>query len=72
MKDYPAELYAKEMERLGIDLSWKSSEIEGNTYTLLETVNLLKDKIEAKGKKREEEGQDRGQGQKARRGDHAP
>lgn len=42
------------MERLGIDLSWKSSEIEGNTYTLLETVNLLKDKIEAKGKKREE------------------
>ena len=54
IKDYPAELYAKEMERLGIDLSWKSSEIEGNTYTLLETVNLLKDKIEAKGKKREE------------------
>ncbi len=54
MKDYPQELYAKEMERLGIDLSWKSSEIEGNTYTLLETVNLLKDKIEAKGKKREE------------------
>ena len=53
-KDYPRELYAKEMERLGIDLSWKSSEIEGNTYTLLETVNLLKDKIEAKGKKREE------------------
>ena len=24
MKDYPQELYAKEMERLGIDLSWKS------------------------------------------------
>ena len=46
--------YNKEMERLGIDLSWKSSEIEGNTYTLLETVNLLKDKIEAKGKRREE------------------
>lgn len=54
MKEYPSELYEKEMERLGIDLSWKSSEIEGNTYTLLETVNLLKDKIEAKGKKREE------------------
>jgi len=53
-REYPRELYAKEMERLGIDLSWKSSEIEGNTYTLLETVNLLKDKIEAKGKKREE------------------
>jgi len=54
IKDYPHELYVKEMERLGIDLSWKSSEIEGNTYTLLETVNLLKDKIEATGKKREE------------------
>lgn len=54
IKDYPRESFAKEMERLGIDLSWKSSEIEGNTYTLLETVNLLKDKVEAKGKKREE------------------
>ena len=54
MKDMPREIYLKEMERLGIDLSWKSSEIEGNTYTLLETVNLLKDKIEATGKKREE------------------
>ena len=54
MKDMPRAIYLKEMERLGIDLSWKSSEIEGNTYTLLETVNLLKDKIEAKGKKREE------------------
>ena len=36
----------KEMERLGIDLSWKSSQIEGNTYSLLETeklqVHLLK------------------------------
>jgi len=53
-KNYPRELYVKEMERLGIDLSWKSSEIEGNTYTLLETVNLLKDKIEAKGKRRED------------------
>lgn len=54
MSNYPQELYAKEMERLGIDLSWKSSEIEGNTYTLLETVNLLKDKVAAEGKKREE------------------
>ena len=54
MRDYPKELYLKEMERLGIDLSWKSSEIEGNTYTLLETVNLLKDQIEAKGRSPEE------------------
>ena len=28
--------YRKEMERLGVDLSWKSSQIEGNTYSLLE------------------------------------
>ena len=54
MRDMPPTGYRREMERLGIDLSWKSSEIEGNTYTLLETVNLLKDSIEAKGKKREE------------------
>ena len=54
MRDMPPSGYRREMERLGIDLSWKSSEIEGNTYTLLETVNLLKDSIEAKGKKREE------------------
>ena len=36
--------YRKEMERLGIDLSWKSSQIEGNTYSLLETERLLKEK----------------------------
>lgn len=46
--------YDKEMERLGIDLSWKSSQIEGNTYTLLETERLLKERQEAKGKSREE------------------
>ena len=46
--------YDKEMERLGIDLSWKSSQIEGNTYSLLETERLLKEKQEAKGKSHEE------------------
>lgn len=35
--------YYKEMERLGIDLSWKSSQIEGNTYSLLETERLLRE-----------------------------
>lgn len=35
--------YRKEMERLGIDLSWKSSQIEGNTYSLLETERLLRE-----------------------------
>ena len=46
--------YHKEMERLGVDLSWKSSQIEGNTYSLLETERLLKDKQTASGKTKEE------------------
>lgn len=46
--------YQKEMERLGIDLSWKSSQIEGNTYSLLETERLLKEKETAAGKTKEE------------------
>ena len=44
----------KEMERLGIDLSWKSSQIEGNTYSLLETERLLRNKETASGKTKEE------------------
>ncbi|MBD5298293.1 MAG: Fic family protein [Bacteroides sp.] len=46
--------YRKEMERLGIDLSWKSSQIEGNTYSLLETERLLREKQTASGKTKEE------------------
>lgn len=46
--------YRKEMERLGIDLSWKSSQIEGNTYTLLETERLLRESKTAEGKSKEE------------------
>ena len=46
--------YRKEMERLGVDLSWKSSQIEGNTYSLLETERLLKEKQTAQGKTKEE------------------
>ena len=44
----------KEFERLAIDLSWKSSQIEGNTYSLLETERLLKEKETAAGKSKEE------------------
>ena len=44
----------KEMTRLGIDLSWKSSQIEGNTYTLLETERLLLEQRTADGKTRDE------------------
>ena len=48
------DLYNKEMERLAIDLSWKSSQIEGNTYSLLETERLLKDKETAAGKPKDD------------------
>jgi len=46
--------YQKDMERLTIDLSWKSSQIEGNTYSLLETERLLKEKLTAAGKTKDE------------------
>lgn len=46
--------YHKEMERLAIDLSWKSSQIEGNTYTLLETERLLREKETAEGKTKDD------------------
>jgi fido (protein-threonine AMPylation protein)/predicted transcriptional regulator len=46
--------YKKEFERLAIDLSWKSSQIEGNTYSLLETERLLREKETASGKTKEE------------------
>lgn len=46
--------YRKEMERLGIDLSWKSAQIEGNTYSLLETERLLRESKTAEGKTKEE------------------
>ena len=46
--------YRKEMERLGTDLSWKSSQIEGNTYSLLETERLLRESKTADGKTKEE------------------
>lgn len=46
--------YKKELEILAIDLSWKSGEIEGNTYTLLETEMLLKYNELAEGKKQDD------------------
>jgi len=42
--------FNNELERLAIDLSWKSSQIEGNTYSLLETERLLKERETASGK----------------------
>lgn len=54
IKDLNPADYQKELERLAIDLSWKSSQIEGNTYSLLETERLLKEKQTASGKTKEE------------------
>ncbi len=44
----------RELERFMIELSWKSSQIEGNTYSLLETEELIKNKREAKGHDKKE------------------
>lgn len=47
----PAGTYARKIyERLLIDLSWNSSRLEGNTYSLLETVRLLELGEAAQGK----------------------
>jgi hypothetical protein len=39
----------KDLERFVIELSWKSSKIEGNTYTLLDTERLIREAQEAPG-----------------------
>ncbi len=41
---------AKELEYLTVELSWKSSALEGNTYTLLDTQLLLTEGVKAKGR----------------------
>lgn len=45
----PPAIAKKELERLIIELSWKSSKIEGNTYTLLDTEKLILEHKEAAG-----------------------
>lgn len=48
---YPAGTYARQIfHRLLIDLSWNSSRLEGNTYSLLETQRLLELGKAAEGK----------------------
>ena len=54
IKDLPSTIQKNELERLIIELSWKSSKIEGNTYTLLDTENLIRKNQAAAGKTREE------------------
>ena len=41
------QLRQKEFERLTVELAWKSSKIEGSTYTIFETERLLKEHIPA-------------------------
>lgn len=53
-KDMSDVLRRKELERFVIEFSWKSSKIEGNTYSLLDTEFLLKNGIEAQGKSKYE------------------
>lgn len=52
MRALPAGIVRKEMERFTAEFSWKSSQIEGNTYSLLDTEILLKDRREAEGHSR--------------------
>ncbi len=51
----PAGTYAQRiLERLLIDLSWASSRMEGNTYSILETERLIRFGGEASGRNRKE------------------
>ena len=51
--EQPAGTYAKAvLDRLLIDLSWNSSRLEGNTYSLLDTTRLIELGEEAEGKDR--------------------
>ncbi len=54
LRKISSDILKQEFERLTIDLSWKSSAIEGNTYTLLETESLIKRGEKAKGRQKEE------------------
>ncbi len=47
-------LINKEFERIMIEFSWKSSAIEGNTYSLLGTEALIKENVVEKGKTKKE------------------
>lgn len=46
--DQSSKMTAKELEYLTVELSWKSSSLEGNTYTLLDTQLLISEGIKAK------------------------
>ncbi|OHA07269.1 MAG: hypothetical protein A2934_03185 [Candidatus Sungbacteria bacterium RIFCSPLOWO2_01_FULL_47_10] len=52
--DLPEAIQRRELERLIIELSWKSSKIEGNTYTILDTEKLILEHKEAFGHDKKE------------------
>lgn len=47
-------IFKREIERFTVEFSWKSSRIEGNTYSLLETDILIRQMKEAEGHSHEE------------------
>ena len=53
-KELDPSIYKRELERFVIELSWKSSQIEGNTYSLIEAETLIKQHIRARGRTEEE------------------
>lgn len=53
-KNLSSTIQKKELQRLVIELSWKSSKIEGNTYTLLDTEKLILENKEAPGHSKKE------------------
>ncbi len=54
-REHPAGTYARDiLNRLMIDLSWSSSRLEGNTYSRLETQNLIEFGHAADGKDQRE------------------
>lgn len=54
IKNISDTIHTKELERFVIELSWKSSKIEGNTYSLLDTEQLILHGVEAPGHLKEE------------------
>lgn len=53
-KDLSDSILKRELERLVVEFSWKSSKLEGNTYSLLDTEKLLLENKRAEGKTEEE------------------
>jgi len=53
--ELPAGTYMRQLlDRLLIDISWNSSRLEGNTYSLLETERLIQMGVHAEGKEAKE------------------